>query len=1138
MLSKNKNIKFEHPDRIHYSSKRYYLAISMNLWKANRIFSLLFFSVSSLFIQCKSKKPSDALFVLKENTGINFENNVEDGAKENSFLFRNFYNGGGVAIGDINNDGLPDVFLTSNTGDNKLYLNKGNWQFEDITAKAGITSDSLWSTGVTFADINGDGWLDIYVCSSGHMSTGNRKNKLYINNHNLTFTESAHSYGLDISAYTTQVAFFDYDGDGDLDCFMINNSPIPVNQLDFTKRDLPEEQWPVAAFLKGGGDHLYRNDNGHFTEVTREAGIHGSLISFGLGATITDINNDGWPDIYVSNDSYERDYFYINQKDGTFKDELTSMMQHTSFSSMGSDIADINNDGYPDIFTTDMFPLNDHRLKTMGAFDNIDVFNAKIRAGFYYQYPVNALQLNNRDGMFKDIARYAGVPATDWSWGALLFDMDNDGWNDIYVCNGVNRDVTNLDFMNFFADEVYRQMVLKGQKKEIDELLKKIPRTPLPNKAFSNTGNLRFEDVTDKWGFNIPSFSNGAAYGDMDNDGALDLIVNNENQPAFVFQNNARTLTNNNYIAFSLKGKDKNTFAIGSKIQLYLGKQILTRELFPSRGFQSSMDYKLLFGIGKKDRIDSAVIIWPDRTKTLLLDPAINQTHFIRQSISNDTLYDFYREKDSSYCTKVDASFDKHIENEMIDFYKERNIPRLLSREGPKAAVGDVNGDGLEDVFIGGTPGHPGQLYLQTASGGFVKKKESVFSQFADFEDVAVLFFDCDGDGDLDLVIGPGGNEAAVNSRQLQLRLFKNDGRGNFTIDVNAFPATGMNISCIAAEDFNGDGSKDLFVGARNYPQLYGVDPESYLFQNDGKGHFTNVTATICPALKNIGMVCGAAWADITGNHAKDLVVCGEWMKPRIFEFKNNAATEIKTNLDDIYGWWQTVTVADINGDGRPDLLLGNIGENFYLCPDQHNPIKLWLNDYDQNGSLEKIMTYTVEGKDMPVFLKRDMEDQLPSIKKSNLKNGQYADKPIQDLFPDNIVRAATVKKFDYPASCIAVNLGNGRFEIRKLPMMAQLSCINVFKVLDVNGDGYPDIVFGGNQFGYLPQFERQDAFFGDVLLNDGKGNLSWMNNNISGFRLRGEVRDIALIHTKANPLIVFLQNNDEPVLYRFNLKK
>jgi hypothetical protein len=1071
-----------------------------------------------------------------ENTGINFQNNVEDGRIENSFLFRNFYNGAGVAIGDINNDGLADVFLTSNAGYNKLYLNKSNFQFEDISKRAGIIEDDKWNTGVVFADVNGDGWLDIYVCSSGHMSTGNRKNKLYINNHDLTFTESAAKYGLDISAYTTQVSFFDYDLDGDLDCFMINNSPIPVNQLQFSnRRDLPDKDWPVADFLKGGGDHLFRNDNGRFIEVTKQAGIHGTLISFGLGVSVGDINGDDYPDVFVSNDSYERDYLYINQKDGTFKDELEDWMQHTSFSSMGADISDINNDGYLDLFTTDMLPLNDYRLKTTGAFDNIDLFNAKLKSGFYYQYTQNCLQLNNKNGMFIDIANYGGVSATDWSWGALMFDMDNDGWNDIYVCNGINKDVTNLDFMNFFADETYHKMVLSGKKKEIDELLKQIPRTPLPNKAYRNNGNLKFTDIGAAWGFTQPTFSNGAAYGDLDNDGDLDLIINNENQPAFIYKNNARELNHNNYIGIMLKGKGKNMFAIGSKIQLFAGGQVLTREVIPSRGFQSSVDYKTIIGLGKLSDIDSLTVTWPDRSYTKLKKPSINQTTTIQQLNEKNSIVDSVKKIEPTYFTPVKSDFEKHQENDVIDFYAERNIPRSLSKEGPKAAVADVNADGLDDIFIGGTPGHPGQLYLQTQDGEFVKKEEKAFQQFPDFEDVALLFFDCDHDGDFDLLVCPGGNNAQPYNRELQLRLFKNDGKGNFSLDGYAFPNVGMNVSVAIANDFNGDGYPDLFIGSRSFPELYGVDPESFLFMNDGNGHFTDIAKTKNPDIAKIGMVCSAVWADVTGDSKKELIIAGEWMTPRIFSFNKDHFEEVKTNLSDMFGWWQTVSVADINKDGKTDLILGNIGENFYLQPDNKRPVKLWINDYDQNNSIEKIMTYTVDGKDMPVFLKRDIEDQLPSIKKANLKNEAYSKKSIQELFSHDILAKSVIKKFNYSSSCIAINEGNGKFLIKKLPPMAQLSCINVVQSMDLNSDGYPDLILGGNQFGFLPQFERLDASLGDVLINNGNGEFVSEDVSKTGLKLRGEMRDIAEIKSKAKKYLLFLQNNEYPVLCEVN---
>lgn len=1087
---------------------------------------------------CNNKHLSssdEALFQLVDNSGIDFTNTVVNTKDFNIFTFRNFYNGGGAAIGDLNNDGLADIFFTSNSGSNKFYLNRGNWKFEDVSAKAGFGPKEQWSTGVVLADINHDGWLDIYISNSGNMMNASlRRNQLYINNHNLTFSDSAAQYGLADSGYTTQASFFDYDLDGDLDCFLINNSPIPVNTLNnVNKRDLASENWPVANFLKGGGDHLYRNDNGHFSEITKQSGIHGSLISLGLGVTVADVNQDGYPDLYISNDFFERDYLYINQKNGSFKDELENWVQHTSLSSMGADMADINNDGYPDIFTTDMLPGDDYRLKTTTSFENIDVLKIKQQSGFYNQFTQNTMQLNNGNGKFLDIANYSGVAASDWSWGGLMFDADNDGYNDLYICNGINRDVTDQDFIDFFANDVIQKMVMTGKKDEVDDVINKMPSNPVSNKAFRNKGDLTFEDAGTKWGFTQPSFSNGAAYGDLDNDGDLDLVINNVNQPAFIYRNTARESSpKNHFIGFNLKGIGQNVFAIGSKIKIYQGKNAISRELIPSKGFQSSMDYKILAGLGNNPTIDSVQIEWPNLTYSTLTKPAADSVYTIQQTAQAIPFKPLIAVHPSSMLAAEKSNFEKHTEDEYIDFYYERNIPEMLSQEGPKATVADVNGDSLDDVYIGGAANQAGQLYLQTPSGEFQKKEEPMFLRFADFEDVPVLFFDCDNDGDKDLFVGAGGNNVPVGGRNLQHRLYKNDGRGNFEIALNSFPSNDANISVAIASDFDNDGDLDLFVGGRSVPQSYGVSPSSYILKNDGQGHFTDVTKTVSPDIAKIGMVTGAVWADITGDGKNDLVITGEWMATRIFTWNNGHFDEIKSNLNDMPGLWQSVAAADLNGDGKQDLILGNIGDNFYLRPNSDAPVKIWINDFNHNGSIDKVITRSIAGKDMPVFLKRDMTDDLPELKKENLRYVDYAKKSINDLFDASLLKSSQVKLFAYSSTCIAINEGNGKFTIKKLAPYVQFSSVNAIRVQDVNDDGFNDIILAGNKFGFLPQFERLDASLGNVLLNDGKANFTCLSAAQSGLEIRGQVRDIQPLKTKNGNFLLFLQNNDYPVLY------
>ena len=1085
-------------------------------------------------MSCNNKKTGPVLFEQIKNSGIDFVNTVKDNDTINILNYRNFYNGGGAAAGDINNDGLPDVFFTANQGSNKLYLNKGNFHFEDVSVKAGFVDKKQYSTGVVMVDINADGWLDIFVCNAGSMNNAAlRSNQLFINNHDLTFTESATQYGLNDSGYTTQVSFFDYDMDGDLDMFKIDNSPVPVNSLGYPKqRDIPADKWNVAGYLKGGGDHLFKNDNGHFMEVSQQAGIHGTLMSFGLGVTVGDVNSDNYPDVYVSNDFFERDYLYINQKNGTFKDELEQRLKHNSYASMGADIGDINNDGFPEIFTTDMLPADDYRLKTTLSFDDIDQFRLKERNGFFHQFLQNTLQLNDGKGSFKDIANYSGVNASEWSWGALMFDADNDGLNDLYVCNGIYRDLTNQDFLSFDANEIKERMMATGQK-DLATLVNKIPSIAVPNKMYKNEGDMKFTDEGANWGFTENSFSNGAAYADFDNDGDMDIVVNNVNEPAFLFKNNSREQNKNNFIGITVKGKDKNTFAIGTKIVVYKGDQILSREIMPSRGFQSSVDYKQCIGLGKTMQVDSVLIIWPDLTFTKTIHPEINKYLQYTQPANGEKLQQKQTPVISPLFQQAQTNFDKNVDDDFTDFYKERGIPQMLSHDGPKAAVADVNNDGLDDVYIGGTSSKAGALYLQNTDGEFIKKDIPAFAQFPGFVDGAILFFDCDKDGDEDLLITAGGNVAMPSSREMQHRLFINDGKGNFTVADTVFPSNKDNISVAIADDFDGDGDMDLFVGARCVSDVYGISPQSHIYINDGKGKFSDMPAEKCKGISEAGMITSAVWADMDGDKKNDLVLVGDWMSPEIFKYNGNGFVAIENNLSDKKGWWQTVAVADVNNDGKQDMIFGNLGQNFYLKPDKENPVKLFLKDFDGNGELDKIITRTIDGKDKPVFMKSELESQMPMLKKQNLHNVDYAKRSVQELFTKDQMANVIVKEVNYTASCVAINNGNSKFTIKELPVDVQLSSVKAIAMVDVNNDGIPDMVTGGNEFGFQPQLGRLDASDGAVLINDGKGSFSIIKKESSGIQLPGQVRDIVLLKKNGTLGLLFLQNNEYPVFYQ-----
>jgi len=1083
----------------------------------------------------KVEIPSDALFKLipSEESGIDFTNKITNEKDLNIFLYRNFYNGGGVGIGDINNDGLADVYLIANMEKNKLFLNLGEFKFKDITASSGIAGEHEWSTGVVMVDINADGLLDIYVCNAGNVKGDYPENELFINNGDLTFSERAEEFGLADDGFTTHASFFDYDVDGDLDVYILNNSFIPVNSLGYSnKRMMRSENWDVPDLVKGGGDKLLRNDHGKFKDVSEEAGIYGSLIGFGMGVTVGEINQDMMPDIYISNDFYERDYLYINNGDGTFKENIKDWMAHLSLASMGADMADINNDGFSEVYVTDMLPEGDARLKNTTDFDRYDIYNLKLRDGFYHQFIQNSLQLNNGNGTYSEIAFYSGVAETDWSWGPIIFDMDNNGYLDIFVANGIYHDLTNQDFIDFFANEIIQKMTISGKKEAVDSIINKMPSTPIPNYAFRNNGDLTFTNMASEWGFGTPSFSNGTAYADLDNDGDLDLIVNNVNQLCFAYENRTNEKTGNHYLKVKLEGNGQNTFGIGSVVYVYYDNQTHKQELIPSRGFQSSVSHVLNFGTGKHSVLDSVEVIWPDGKRQVFDNVSVDTliAFNIRDAEKQDPFIQSI-ETVSEKIIEYDSPFDPHKENLYIDFDYEGLITQMLSREGPAMDVDDINNDGLDDVFIGGATNYGGQIYLQSARGKMIIQANECFEKDNKFEDTSSRFLDADGDGDQDLYVGSGGNDKEDDSRLLRDRLYINNGKGAFEKADAAIPDFRYNTSVVAPYDFDEDGDMDLFVGSLSVSRIYGINPRHYLLENDGGGKFKDITEARAYQFRNMGMVTDAVWEDMDKDGLKDLVVVGQWMAPVIFQNSGRRLSPVESSLDTLTGWWNAVSVSDLDNDGDMDMVLGNRGSNSNIRVSSTAPVKMFVNDFDNNGRIEQICTRYTEGKDKPIPLKREITVQIPSLLKENLKFSDYAEKSIYELFPEAVVENSIVKEVITSESVLAYNTGENQYRIEALPKEIQFTCVNVILATDVNDDGITDIILGENNHSYKPQFGRLDAGFAHLLPGSEGGFKKAERIGPAG---QGVVKSIEEISLNDQKYIILGINDEKFKMYKF----
>jgi len=1047
---------------------------------------LIFFPV--LFFSCQLG--SNTLFQKLDanDTGIDFQNSIQETSELNVLLYEYFYNGGGVAAADFDNDGLVDLYFTANLGTDKVYKNKGKLTFEDKTLGSGIVWNKEWKTGVTVVDINEDGLKDIYVSVSGNEENPElRKNKLYINKGDFKFEEQAAKYGLDCNSFTTQTAFFDYDKDGDLDAYVMNH-----NVKDFKRFDVEAIHFMRDEFA---GDKLFRNDDGFFNDVSKEAGIKGNPIGFGLGMHIADLNNDNWPDIYISNDYLEGDYLYVNNQDGTFSDKINEMVDHTSYFSMGNDVADVNNDGLPDIFTSDMLPEDNKRQKLLFGPDNYEGYLNMLQNGFHPEIMRNMLHINEGSGKFTEVGQLAGISNTDWSWSPLIADFDNDGFKDMFISNGYLRDYTNNDFVKFYSEQ------RSEGNDNVLEIINKMPSTKVANYAFKNTGNQTFTNAQKNWGFEDKGISNGAIYADLDNDGDLEIITNNINEPAGIFKNTSKET---NFIKVELEGI--NAQILNTKIKVLAGGQTQYREFSPNHGFQSSYFGPQHFGLGKATSIDQVELIYPNGEVQTIKNPSFNS--ILKVAYAPTGKLEIL--KPDKFFKELDVQLIEHQQMPFNDFNRQLLLPWMYSYQGPCMAKGDINGDGIEDFYLGGGKGSSGQLMKGLPNGTYQKTNEAVLKQWELCTDTDARFFDADNDGDQDLYVVGGGYEYLPNDLLLQNRLYLNDGKGNFTKTDSAFPPDLFSDACIEVLDFDNDGDQDVFVGGFVVPGNYPTANPSRFYVNNG-GTFSRLENEL---FNSLGLIKDAVAGDYNKDGKVDLIVAGEWTEVQFLKNTGKGFELDKESITSKSGLWQYLIVDDFDGDGDLDLIAGNLGLNTQLCANKEEPLTLNVTDFDGNGRLDPIISCFIQGESFPIYSRDELLDHIAPLKKVYNSYEAYSEVTTKKLLENFKEVEPKVLEVSELATTYFENV-NGKFVEKTFPIQIQAAPVYAVLAEDIDNDGDKDLIVGGNNTHTRVRIGNISANHGQIFLNDGKGNFTYLPQYKSGLNIKGEVRSLQMINGK-----------------------